>query len=79
MKPKPHEDMKIGKGKTKTPQSPRKEARFLQAEKRLAACFLWIILVGRPVRQALALDTFRAIAVRSPIANAKAGTIVMRS
>jgi len=39
MKPKPHEEMKVGP-KAKKLSSFFKEARFLQAKNRLAACFL---------------------------------------
>jgi hypothetical protein len=36
-----------------------------------------VILVSRPVRQALALDTLESLRRPFPIANAKAGTIVV--
>lgn len=44
---------------------------------RFAACFLLLILVNRPVRQALALDTLESSHRPLPIGNAKAGTIVI--
>jgi hypothetical protein len=51
--------------------------RFRHVRKRLAACFLWLILVSRPVRQALALDTLESSHRPFPIGHAKAGTIVI--
>src|SRR6202167_5279133 len=52
--------------------------RFLRQRKNLlTSCFLCLILVSRPIHQALALDTLESSCRPFPIGNAKARTIVI--
>jgi hypothetical protein len=52
--PKPHDLMKLGKKTLKKAGGKRASAK---PKKRLAACFVWLIFLRLPIRQALALNT----------------------
>jgi len=53
------------------------DCRFRHARKRLANCFLLLISVSRPVRQALALDTLKSNSRPFPIGNAGTRVVVI--
>src|SRR5436190_4231102 len=48
-----------------------------QTRKRFAACLGWTILVSRPVRQALALDTFEGSCRPFPIVDAEGHAVII--
>lgn len=52
-------------------------SRFRHARKRIEACLGWLILVSRPVRQALALTTLESICRTFHIGKADVGTIII--
>jgi len=65
--PKPHDEMKVGRPAKKKKRGPKRPRLFRQAPYRLMHCSRFVISVRRPVREALALNTFHEARRTFPI------------